>query len=72
MSNIKYEKFMLENVDYCQDFLSYVNSIDPYKLKVSMRQGLPFPLLEKLIMDIPPQIIPVLKLVGIWAPQMSL
>ena len=65
MSNIKYETFTPENVNYCQDSLSYVSSF-------SMRQGLPFPVLEKPIMDIPPQIIPVLKLVGIWAPQMSL
>ena len=35
MSTVKYQKFMPENVNYCQDFLSYVSSVDPYKLKFS-------------------------------------
>ena len=47
MSNIKYEKFMLENVDYCQDFLSYVNSIDPYKLKLFDEAGFALPVVGK-------------------------
>lgn len=33
MSIVKNEKFTPENVNYCQDFLSYVSSVDPYKLK---------------------------------------
>ena len=47
MSDIKYEKFILENVDYCQDFLSYVNSVDPYKLKFFDEAGLALPVVGK-------------------------
>lgn len=43
MSNIKYEKFTLENVDYCQDFLSYVSTVDPYKLKFFDEAGFALP-----------------------------
>ena len=39
----KYEKFTLENVDYCQDFLNYVSSVDPYKLKFFDEAGFALP-----------------------------
>ena len=43
MSTIKYEKFTPENVNYCQDFLSYVSSVDPYKLKFFDEAGFALP-----------------------------
>ena len=43
MSTVKYEKFAPENVNYCQDFLSYVSSVDPYKLKCFDEAGFALP-----------------------------
>ena len=42
-----YKRCILENVDYCQDFLSYVNSVDPYKLKFFDEAGLALPVVGK-------------------------
>ena len=43
MSTFKYEKFTPKNVNYCQDFLSYISSADPYKLKFFDEAGFALP-----------------------------
>ena len=74
MLNIKYEKFTLENVDYCQDFLSYVSSVDPYKLKFFDEAGFALPGVGKAIYGHSAANHPCVEIGRhcIWAPQMSL
>lgn len=72
MSIVKNEKFTPKNVTIAKIFLAMSAALTLTSSSFSMRQGLPFLGLEKLTMDILPQIIPVLELVGIWAIQMSL
>ena len=33
------EKFTQQNIDYCQDFLDYISTVDPYKLKFFDESG---------------------------------
>lgn len=72
MSIVKNEKFTPKNVTIAKIFLAMSAALTLTSSSFSMRQGLPFLGLEKLTMDILPQIFPVLELVGIWAIQMSL
>ena len=43
LSRAKQEKFIQENIDYCQDFLNYLSEIDPYKLKYFDESGFRLP-----------------------------
>ena len=33
LSHAKQDKFIPENIDYCQDFLNFLSKVDPYKTK---------------------------------------
>ena len=37
------EKFTPNNLDYCQDFVDYISSVDPYKLKFFDESGIKLP-----------------------------
>ncbi len=43
MPHFRHKKFTPDNVDYCQDFLNYVSTIDPYKLKYFDEAGFILP-----------------------------
>ena len=47
MTHFRHEKFTADNVDYCQDFLTYVSALDPYKLKYFDEAGFALPGVEK-------------------------
>ena len=37
------DKFSLENVNYCQDFLNYMSTVDPYSIKCFVEAGFNLP-----------------------------
>ena len=37
------EKFTPENIAYCQEFLNYISTVDPFKLKFFDESGLKLP-----------------------------
>lgn len=43
LSRAKQDKFTPENIDYCQDFLNYLSSVDPYKIKCFDEAGFRLP-----------------------------
>ena len=42
-SSLPNDKFSLENVNYCQDFLNYMSTVDPYSIKCFDEAGFKLP-----------------------------
>ena len=39
MSTCPKDKFSPENINYCEDFLTYMSAVDPYKIKCFNEAG---------------------------------
>ena len=37
------KKFTLENIHYCQEFLNYISTVDPHRLKFFVESGIKLP-----------------------------